>query len=130
TTLNFREIMDRGKLLLVQLDANLEQITSLIGSVTVGQHLNAALSRKDTPEEKRVQFNLYADEYQRFATPDFATLLAEVRKFKIATTIAHQFRDQLDEKNKGATLNAANLVAYQVSGADAEELAKQFDCTP
>src|SRR5207253_10974749 len=116
----FREIMDSKKILLVQLDANLEQITSLIGSVIVGQLLNAALSRKDIPEEKRTQFNLYADEYQRFATPDFATLLAEVRKYKIATTVAHQFRDQLDQANKGATLNAANMVVYQVSGADAE----------
>src|SRR5205085_8186674 len=119
-----------GKILLVKLSRRHELITSLIGSVMVGKILDAAYSREDTPEAERVQFNLYADEYQRFATLDFATLLAEVRKYKVATTIAHQFRDQLDEKNKGATLNAANLVAYQVSGADAEELAKQFDCTP
>ncbi len=40
------------------------------------------------------------------------------------------FETQLDKANKGATLNAANLVVYQVSGEDAKELAPQFERTP
>ncbi len=67
--------------------------------------LNAAYSRADTEIKKRKQFNVYADEFQWFATEDFATLLTEARKFGIATTIAHQMREQLDPHNKGATLN-------------------------
>jgi|GEM_PF-1964072 len=130
TTIDFRKIMDEGKILLVTLPGRYEDITSLLGAVIIGQLLNAALSRVNIPEEKRRQFNLYADEYQRFATPDFATLLSEARKFRLATTIAHQFRDQLDQANRGATLNAANMVVFRISGEDGEELAKEFDSTP
>ena len=130
TTIHWRAIMDAGKILLVKLDARLESVTSLIGSVIVAQLLNAAYSRADLPVNKRRQFHLYADEFQRFATEDFAVLLTEARKFGIGTTIAHQFRDQLDKANRGATLSVANLVVFRVSGQDGEELAKAFDATP
>ncbi|HVB25722.1 MAG TPA: type IV secretion system DNA-binding domain-containing protein [Ktedonobacteraceae bacterium] len=130
TSLSFRRIMDEGKILLVKLSRQHELITSLIGSVIVGQIAQAAFSRKNIPEEKRVQFNLYADEYQRFSTPTFAELLAEVRKYRIASCVAHQWRGQLDKQNREATINAANLIVYQVSGEDAQELVSQFNITP
>ena len=130
STLDFRQVMDEGKILLVKLPGRYEDITSLIGSILIGQLLNAALSRADMPEQKRRQFNLYVDEFQRFSTPDMATLLVEARKYAICSCIAHQFRDQLDRANQGATLNAASMVVFRVSGEDAEELAREFDCTP
>src|SRR5207248_11328236 len=130
STLDFQKIMDEGKILLVKLPARLEQVSSLIGSIIIGQLLNTAYARSHIPPQMRKQFCIYADEYQRFATPDFATLLVEARKFGIATTIAHQFRNQLDVNNKGATLNAANMVVFAVSGEDAEELAKEFRAKP
>lgn len=129
-TLQFREIMDSRKILLVKLPRKPELIASLIGSVIVMQIANAAFSREDTPEDQRVLFNLYADEYQRFSTPTFAELLTEVRKYKIATGVAHQARGQLDHANKVATLNAGTLIVYQVSGDDAKELAPNFKRTP
>ncbi len=130
TTLDFRQVMDEGKILLVKLPGRYEDITSLVGSIIIGQLLNAALSRADMPEQKRRQFNLYVDEFQRFSTPDMATLLVEARKYAICSCIAHQFRDQLDQANQGATLNAASMIVFRVSGEDAEELAREFDCTP
>ncbi len=130
TTLDFRQIIDQGKILLVQLTPRLEDISSLLGAVIIGQLLNAALSRKDLPERHRRQFNLYADEYQRFATEDFATLLAEARKFGIAITIAHQARSQLDRVNRGASLTAAHKIVFRISGEDSEELSREFDHTP
>jgi len=130
TTLPFRKILDEQKILLVKLSRQHELLTSLVGSVIVSLIANAAFSRVDIPESERVQFNLYADEYQRFCTPTFAELISEARKFKIATSVAHQFRDQLDHANRGATLNAANMIVFEVSGKDAEELAKQFTASP
>jgi hypothetical protein len=130
TTIPYRRIMDERKILLVKLSRRHEMLTNLIGSMMVAQIAQAAYSRVDTPEKDRVPFFLYADEYQRFCTPTFAELLAEVRKYKIGTCVAHQFRHQLDRANQGATLNAANMVVYQVSGEDAAELAIQFDSTP
>jgi Type IV secretion-system coupling protein DNA-binding domain len=130
TTIDFRKIMDEGKILLVQLSPQLEDISSLVGAVIMGQLLNAALSRKDIPEEQRRQFNLYADEYQRFATEDFATLLSEARKFGIATTIAYQTLSQLDLTNRGSSLNAATKFVFRVTGDDGKELAREYDHTP
>lgn len=130
TTIDFRSVMDKRKILLIKLDNRLEDVTSLIGSLVIAELLDAAYSRSDTDLKKRKQFNIYADEFQRFATEDFATLLTEARKFGVTVTIAHQFRDQLDRQNKGATLNVANIVVFRVTPPDAQELAGVFDCTP
>src|SRR5207253_1972196 len=72
----------------------------------------------------------YVDEYQNFATQTFPELQSEARKYAIVTTVAHQYRAQLDEKNLGSTLNVANLFVFRVSGVDAVEMARQFDLTP
>lgn len=130
STIDLLHVMDERKILLVKLDARLSSVTSLIGSVIVAQLLNAAYARGEIPLKKRKQFHIYADEFQRFATEDFATLLTEARKFGIGTTIAHQNRGQLDQQNRAATVNAANIVVFKISGQDAEELAGEFDSTP
>jgi hypothetical protein len=90
----------------------------------------AAFSRIDTDEDNRRQFNLYCDEYQRFATSDFRSFIDEARKFKVAITLSHQSLSQLEEENRTPAGAAANLIAFRVSGEDGEELAKTFDTTP
>jgi hypothetical protein len=130
TTLNFRQIMDEGKILLVSLSPQYEEASRLIGSVLIGQLLMAAFSRSDTAEEDRRPFFLFCDEYQRFATSDFATLLAEARKFKIITILANQTLTQLDEINQAAALQAGNIVSFRTSGEDSKIVCKSFDATP
>ncbi len=130
TTIDFREVMDEGKILLVKLDSRLPYVTNLIGSIITAELLSAAYSRTELPSNKRKQFNIYMDEFQQFATDDFASLAAEARKFGIAITIAHQTRDQLDKQSRATTLQMANIVAFRISGKDAEELTVNFDLTP
>src|SRR6266568_2634628 len=132
TTVNIQQVMDERKILLVKLSAQLDQVTSLVGTLIIALFLNAAYSRTVLPVNKRRQFNLYADEFQRFATEDFATLLTESRKFGIATTIAHQARYQpgMTDGIRATSLSAANLVVFKVSSKDAAELAGEFDITP
>ncbi|MGI0034870.1 MAG: type IV secretory system conjugative DNA transfer family protein [Nitrososphaera sp.] len=130
TTVDFREIMDSGKILLVKLSPQFEEASMLIGAVIIGKLLMAAFSRTDTPEQSRRQFNLYCDEFQRFATSDFATLISEARKFCIATTLSHQTLSQIDEANRTAAIAAGNLIVFRVSGDDAKALARNFDTTP
>jgi hypothetical protein len=126
-TINWRSAMDAGKIVLVKLDAQLADLSGLIGSVIVGRILEAGLSREN--DAVRRPFHLYCDEFQRFATDDFARLLTETGKWGIQTTVAHQYRGQLDERNRGATLQAGNLVVFSVSGEDATELAGNFKVT-
>ncbi len=129
STIDLQRIMDEGKILLVKLSAQYQSISNLVGSTLIALILNAMYAR---PANKRRQFNLYADEFQRFATEDFATLLTEARKFGIATTIAHQARFQpgMTDGIRATTLGAANLVVFRVQPEDASELAGRFDITP
>jgi hypothetical protein len=130
STIDFRTVMDERKILLVKLDNRLEDVTSLIGSMIIAEFLTAAYSRADLPVNKRKQFNLYADEFHRFAIEDLATLLTEARKFGITTTIAHQTLAQISERLQAAALQAAILVVFRVSGEDAQTLAMQYERTP
>jgi hypothetical protein len=122
--------MDSGNILLVKLSPQFEEASLLIGAILIGKLLMTAFSKTDTPEENRRQFNLYCDEFQRFATPDFATLISEARKFRISTTIANQVLTHLDTANKAAAIAAGNLIVFRVSGEDGKTLAKSFDTTP
>jgi hypothetical protein len=110
TTIDLRKVMDSGSILLVKLSPQFEEASMLIGAILIGKLLMTAFSRTDTPEENRRQFNLYCDEFQRFATPDFATLISEARKFRIATCLSHQTLSQLDEANRAAAAAAGNLI--------------------
>jgi hypothetical protein len=134
TTVDFRKIMDEGKILLVRIPANDvgNEVVKLIGTMLIAELLAAALSRANIPEDQRRPFCLYIDEYQNYSSQDTVKLLAEARKFSILSCVSHQFRGQFrpNDPNRGATLNAGTLVVFQVSGEDADELAAQFDCTP
>lgn len=131
-TINFREVMDKGKILFVNLSKGSlgEANSALLGSVIVNQILMAALKRRDTPENKRKQFHLVVDEFQNFATESFAILQSEARKYGVDVVVAHQYRDQLDLLSKGSTLNVGNMIVFRTTGRDSYELASQFDNTP
>jgi hypothetical protein len=131
STIDFRRIMDEGKILLVNLSPQLEEPSRMLAAVIIGRLLMAAFSRSDTPnEDERRPFLLYCDEFQRFATSDFATFLAEARKFKIGTTISNQTLEQLDDINRATALQAGTLAVFRVSGEDSKFLAPSFDTTP
>jgi hypothetical protein len=132
TTVDFPRAMDERKIVLVKLYSRMEDVTSLIGSMIIAEILDAAYSRASIPINKRKQFNLYADEFQRFATEDFAILLTEARKFGIATTIAHQTRYQpgITDGIRSVSLQAANFVVFRITSPDADDLAGGFDTTP
>lgn len=132
SSFNIRNIMDSGKILLVNLSKGElgEENSALVGAVLVSQILSAALQRREIPPPKRRPFHLIVDEYQNFATSSFPTLQSEARKYAIDVMVAHQYRDQLDDLNKGSTLNVANFIVLRASGRDSYELASQFDNTP
>jgi len=129
---SLREMMDGGKILLVNLSKGDlgEDNSALLGAVLVNLVLIAALTRRNVPPDKRRQFHLIVDEYQSFATESFPTLQSEARKYAIDVIVAHQYRDQLDDLNKGSTLNVANFIVLRTSGIDSFSLASQFDNTP
>ncbi len=130
STINVRRIMDEGKILLVHLSPQLEEPSRLIGALILGRLLMASFSRADTPAERRRPFMIYCDEYQRFATSDFAVFLAEARKSRVACTVAHQTLEQISDLNRATALQAGTIIALRTSGSDSKDLAPSFDTTP
>ena len=90
--------MDTGKILLINLSKGEmgEENSNFLGLIVVPRILMAAMSRADIPEENRRDFYLYVDEFQNFATPDFAQILSEARKYKLNLTVANQFIGQVE----------------------------------
>lgn len=130
STINFREIMDSKKILIVNLTkGRLGDINaSLLGLIIVGKILMASFSRVDVPESERKDFYLYIDEFQNFATDSIATILSEARKYKLDLIIAHQFIEQLKKEIKDAVFgNVGNIMVLRVGATDAEFLVKQFE---
>jgi len=128
STINFRHLMDQGKIVLVKLDSGeLPLISDLLGSIIINMILNAAFSRRDIRQEKRRQFNLFMDECHRYLTTSMEQALTEARKYGLGVILAHQFRTQLPESLQDATRNAANKIIFRVSGEDAKNIVSDFD---
>ena len=128
-TFNLRDVMDSGKILIVNLAKGHigEDNCALLGAMLVTKIQLAALGRADVPEEKRKSFYLYVDEVHNFFTLSFAGVLSEARKYGLALVLAHQYLDQLDEKMRAAILgNVGTLISFRVGAEDAKYLAREF----
>ncbi len=129
STIDFRQVMDERKILLVNLSKGRigELNAQLLGLIVVGKFLQAALARVDDLQAELAPFYLYIDEFQNFTTPSIATILSEARKYKLSLNLAHQFIKQLDEKIRDAVFgNVGSKCAFRVSPEDAEFLEKTF----
>jgi len=129
STINFRDVMDNKKILLVNLSkGKLGEINSrLLGMVIVGKILMNALSRTDTAENERVDFYLYLDEFQNVTTNSISQILSEARKYRLCLVLAHQFIGQLKEEiSKAVFGNVGSMVAFRVGPEDAEFVEKNF----
>ncbi|MDP2676738.1 MAG: type IV secretion system DNA-binding domain-containing protein [bacterium] len=126
-----RDVMDNGKILLVNLSKGRvgETNSALLGLVIVGKILMAAFSRaSEASQEKRRDFFLYLDEFQSITTPSIATILSEARKYKLNLIMAHQFIGQLsDEIRKSVFGNVGTIVSFRIGREDAEIVEKQFE---
>jgi len=129
SSFDFRRVMDERKILIINLAKGKigEENSSFLGLVLVPRILITAMSRADIPEEKREDFYLYVDEFQNFATPDFAQILSEARKYRLNLCVANQFIGQMEEEIKNAVFgNIGTLIAFRVGVTDASYLQHEF----
>ncbi|PLX28822.1 hypothetical protein C0581_00825 [Candidatus Parcubacteria bacterium] len=132
STIDVREIMDSKKILIMNLSKGRigEDNSRLLGGMLITKIQLAAMERVDMPESERKDFFLYVDEFQNFATPSFANILSEARKYRLSLIMAHQYVAQLDELVADAVFgNVGTIVSFRVGGADAEMLTKEFEPT-
>ena len=129
SSFKFREVMDKRKILLVNLSKGRlgERNANLLGLIMVGKIFMAALSRADDPRAVFPPFYLYIDEFQNITTDSIPSILSEARKYKLSLTIAHQFLAQVDEKVRDAVFgNVGSMSVFRVGQEDGEFFAKQF----
>ena len=131
STFNIRQLMDDGKILIVNLSKGLigEDNAGILGAFLVTKIQLAAMSRSDIPDIKdRRPFYLYVDEFQNFATDSFATILSEARKYGLNLTVANQYISQMSDTVRDAVFgNVGTMISFRVSADDSPILAKQFE---
>jgi hypothetical protein len=129
SSFNLRDLMDRGGILLVNLSKGRmgEGPAALLGALLTASVGLSGLNRADLPETNRRDFYFYLDEFHSFATPALASMLPELRKYRVSLTLAHQHLAQLDTQVRGAILgNVGTMIAFRVGVVDARLLAREF----
>lgn len=127
--ISLRRIMDQKKILLVNLSKGHvgEDVAHILGALLVTSLSSAAFSRVDTLEISRVPFHIYMDEFQNFTTLSLVNMFSELRKFKIAMILAHQYIYQLDEKIRRAIFgNCGTLISFRIGSEDAIHISKEM----
>jgi type IV secretory pathway TraG/TraD family ATPase VirD4 len=122
--------MDNRKILLVNLSRGRigEGPATVLGALLAARIGLTGLARADRPESDRQDFHVYMDEFQMFATLSLATMLAQLRKYRVALILANQYLGQLDPEVRDAVLgNVGTIVSFRVSAQDAAHLAREFE---
>ncbi len=129
SSFNFRRAMDEQKIILCNLSKGVlgEEDAKFLGLILVPKVLTAAMSRQDMAMEDRKDFFLYVDEFQNYATEDFAVILSEARKYRLNLIVANQFVSQIDEDVKNAVFgNVGTMVSFRVGVPDANFLQHEY----
>jgi hypothetical protein len=126
STINFDEIMDSGKILLCNVSKGKigEDNSAVFGALIMAKIQLAALKRARTKSAERKDFYFYVDEFQNFATPSFAQILSEARKYKLNAILAHQTTSQLEDKSLvNVTLaNTGTIICFRTANPEDERL--------
>ncbi|MEK7078738.1 MAG: DUF87 domain-containing protein [Patescibacteria group bacterium] len=129
STINLEEIMNSGKILILNLSQGKlgEDNAALLGAMFITQIQLAAMNRSFVKEEDRRDFFMYVDEFQNFATSSFIKILSEARKYRLSLTLTNQYIEQLDEDIERAIFgNIGSLISFVVGARDAYALSKEY----
>lgn len=134
SSIDMRKVMDERKILIVNLSKGKigEDNSALLGAMIITKIQLAAMSRVEMAESERLDFYLYVDEFQNFATDSFANILSEARKYRLCLVLAHQYIGQLingeNHRVRDAIFgNVGTIVSFRIGAEDAEFLEKEFE---
>jgi hypothetical protein len=131
STVDFREIMDNRRILLVNLSRGAlgELDMRLLGMIILTKLICAGMSRLNIAPSRRKPFMVYVDEFQHFTTDATASLLSESRKYGINLILANQTLSQLSANKGQENLvhsvlgNVGSMALFRLGAPDAEKLA-------
>lgn len=132
STINFRSILDEGRILLVNLSKGFlgELDSQLLGMLIIGKIFGAAMSRFALPVEQRRRSFLYIDEFGSFASSGttLAHMLSEIRKYGVCLTAATQNLSQLasgygrDSLLDSVLGNMSTLIMFRIGVVDSARM--------
>jgi len=128
-SVDLRAAMDSGKMLVVNLDKGRigPGPSSLLGSLLVTHIALKAFSRRDIREQERRDFFVYLDEFHTFTTLTIATMLSELRKYRVNLVLANQYLGQLEAEVRDAIFgNVGTVVVFRLGSDDAAFLGREF----
>ena len=114
--LRIAEAMDERKIIIARLPKGLigEDNTNIAGSLLVNAVQHAAMRRAEMPEDDRVDFVCYLDEFKNFTTESFADILSELRKYHVGFVLSGQFLAQMRKPVRDAIIgNVGTIIAFQ-----------------
>ena len=123
---NLREIMDEGRILLVDLSGLGGDVRDTLGCFMLSLMHLTALGRLDDTKMLPKPFHVYCDEAHYFITESIEEVIAEARKFGVSLTLAHQFMNQFSSDKAGALASVGSTIVFEVNEKDAERLQKDF----
>lgn len=128
--INFREVMDERKVLLIKLSEGAigEENSYLLGTLIMAKLYQTALSRQDTRD--RPFFSCYLDEFHHFIAPSMENVLSGVRKYNLGLVLAHQEFRQLQSRSQEVAAsvlsNCYTRICFRLGDTDAERFASGF----
>lgn len=127
--LEYRAILDANRSLIVNLAVPDPDTKRLLGCLLTVSAEQGALSRADTPFERRPAkpHFLILDEFQLFVAQSADTLtgiLSETRKYGEFVVLSHQTRGQVPERIQSALQNVDVEVIFRIGRDDAEHAAR------
>lgn len=126
--IDFVDLMDEGKLLIVDLDMSKmgESNASLLGTLLVSKIFQASMGR----DNRDRLFRMYIDEAQNFMTYTYAKTLSQSRKFGICQYLWVQYLEQLTQEVLSAVLgNVGTYICLRAGIEDAKLVAPYFSRT-
>jgi hypothetical protein len=133
STLDLAEVVRRGRLLLVHTGAGIvgRDTAALVGATILGLLHVAVAEQAHLQTTARRQVRVLVDEFRAIPGADYATMLAELRKFGASFTLATQalaYLDVLDRTLRPTVLaNVDQLFAFAASAEDARLLVRELD---
>jgi len=130
--LDFRKIMDEGKIFLCKLPHGAigETNAYILGTFLVSKLQQIVMTRQDTEEAQRRNFYLYVDEFHNFVTESMKSILAGTRKYHLGLILANQEIMQVLAKDRevaSAVLSSPlTRVCFGLGDADARKLSEGF----
>lgn len=132
STLDFEQILDTKKILLIKLSQGLigNENSYLLGTFFVTKLYQAAMARQAKEHAARTEFFVYIDEFQNFITPSMSLILSGARKYHMGLILAHQDMQQVSKHDSelasAVVSNAGTRICFRLGDTDAKRFASGF----